>query len=135
MSPLLSDTLRRLFSSGALHVLCGNARLYVPHKGAASGNLSIFQHDVAGIFFTAPSLLMFNTRKDFMGFFDVKTSMRLYDPAGISVHAIDGKMKMIVVRIVMQRVDNLMPFQLHSCQKDIHDFVNLFPRRLLPFLP
>ena len=70
-----------------------------------------------------------------MGFFDVKTSMRLYDPAGISAHAIDGKMKMIVVRIVMQRIDNLMPFQLHPCQKDIHDFVNLFPRRLLPFLP
>ena len=65
------------------------------------GYLSIFQHDVAGIFFTVPSLLMFNTRKDFMGFFDVKATMRLYDLACLSVHAINSNMKMIIVRIVM----------------------------------
>ena len=46
-------------------------------------------------------VLQSDTRKDFMGFFDVKATMRLYDLACLSVHAINSNMKMIIVRIVM----------------------------------
>ena len=62
-----------------------------------------------------------------MRFFDVKTTMRLYDLAGSSVHTIDGNMKMIVLCVMVQGIDGLMAFQLHPVEEKRHNFVHLFP--------
>nr|WP_291447890.1 hypothetical protein [Desulfovibrio sp.] len=134
MAAFLGDSLRRFFAPGALKIQCRLLRLHFL-VFLSTGQLTVFQNRVQRIFLTFPALFMLDERQDFVSLFNVKTLMRLHNFFRFGVHAVDGNMEMIIVGIVVQSEHGLMPDQTHSFQKNVHDFLNLFPGRLLPLLP
>ena len=134
VSAFLRDALRGLFAGGVFKIQRGLPWFYLA-GGSSSHQFAIFQYRVHRVFFTGPSLFVFNERHDLMRFPDIETSVRLHNFSAIRVHAIDRNMEMIIVRIVVQPIDSLVSGQTHPFKKNIYQFLHLFSGGLFTFLP
>ena len=134
MPAFLRNALGGFFAGGVFKIQRGLPWFYLA-GGSSSHQFAIFQYRVHRIFFTGPSLFVFNERRDFMRFPDIEASVRLHNFSAIRVHAIDRNMEMIIVRIVVQPIDSLVSGQAHPFKKNIHQFLPLFSGGLFAFLP
>ena len=134
VAAFLRDALDGFLAGGMFKIQRGLLRFYLAVR-PSSRQFAIFQYRVHRVFFTGPSLFVFNERHDFMRFPDIKTSVRLHNFSAIRVHAIDRNMEMIIVRIIVQAIDSLVSGQAHPFKKNIHQFLHLFSGGLFTFLP